>query len=220
MLVQQRTINHPVSMSGVGLHTGNICTLTFKPAPENYGIRWRRVDLPGEPEVPADVDHVVDIARGTTIELGAARVHTVEHVMAALTGLQIDNVLIELDNNEPPVGDGSAKPYVDCLLKAGFYLMILGALGAVAAFLTGMFLTSHPSEGEIMSIFEKHETGAWITLVTICIGVLLRIYLAVTKKEQTSLKWIVFALYCAAFGAVAVTGHLGGYMVYNYMIGL
>ena len=107
-----------------------------------------------------------------------------------------------------------------CLLKAGFYLMILGALGAVAAFLTGMFLTSHPSEGEIMSIFEKHETGAWITLVTICIGVLLRIYLAVTKKEQTSLKWIVFALYCAAFGAVAVTGHLGGYMVYNYMIGL
>ncbi len=120
MLVQQRTINHPVSMSGIGLHTGNICTLTFKPAPENYGIRWRRVDLPGEPEVPADVDHVVDIARGTTIELGAARVHTVEHVMAALTGLQIDNVLIELDANEPPVGDGSAKPYVDCLLKAGF----------------------------------------------------------------------------------------------------
>lgn len=120
MLVQQRTIKQPVSMSGIGLHTGNICTMTFKPAPENYGVRWRRVDLPGEPEVPADVDHVVDISRGTTIELGAARVQTVEHVMAALVGLQIDNVLIELDSSEPPVGDGSAKPYVESLLRAGF----------------------------------------------------------------------------------------------------
>jgi UDP-3-O-[3-hydroxymyristoyl] N-acetylglucosamine deacetylase/3-hydroxyacyl-[acyl-carrier-protein] dehydratase len=109
-----------VSLSGVGLHTGNVCTMTFKPAPENYGIRFRRIDLPGSPEVPADVDHVVDIARGTTIELSGARVHTVEHVMAALVGLQIDNILIELDNNEPPVGDGSAKPYVDALLQGGF----------------------------------------------------------------------------------------------------
>lgn len=120
MLVQQRTIKHPVSMSGIGLHTGNVSTMTFKPAPEHYGVRFRRVDLGGSPEVPADVDHVVDISRGTTIEVGAARVHTVEHVMAALVGLQIDNVLIELDANEPPVGDGSAKPYVDVLLKAGF----------------------------------------------------------------------------------------------------
>jgi len=120
MLVQQRTIHRPVSLSGIGLHTGNICTMTFKPAPENYGIRFRRIDLPGSPDVPADIDHVVDISRGTTIELGGARVHTVEHVMAALVGLQIDNILIELDNNEPPVGDGSAKPYVDLLLSAGF----------------------------------------------------------------------------------------------------
>lgn len=120
MLVQQRTIHRPASMSGIGLHTGNICTMTFKPAPENFGIRFRRVDLPGSPDVPADIDHVVDISRGTTIELGGARVHTVEHVMAALVGLQIDNILIELDNNEPPVGDGSAKPYVDLLLSAGF----------------------------------------------------------------------------------------------------
>jgi len=120
MLVQQRTIKQPVSMSGIGLHTGNVSTMTFKPAPENFGIRFRRIDLGGSPEVPADVDHVVDISRGTTIEVGDARVHTVEHVMAALVGLQIDNVLIELDANEPPVGDGSAKPYVDALLKAGF----------------------------------------------------------------------------------------------------
>lgn len=120
MLVQQRTIMQPVSMSGTGLHTGNVSTMTFKPAPEDYGIRFRRIDLGGSPEVPADVDHVVDISRGTTIEVGEARVHTVEHVMAALAGLEIDNVLIELDANEPPVGDGSAKPYVDALLKAGF----------------------------------------------------------------------------------------------------
>jgi UDP-3-O-[3-hydroxymyristoyl] N-acetylglucosamine deacetylase/3-hydroxyacyl-[acyl-carrier-protein] dehydratase len=120
MLVQQRTIRQPVSMSGIGLHTGSLSTMTFRPAPENFGIRFRRVDLGGSPEVPADVDHVVDISRGTTIEVGAARVHTVEHVMAALVGLQIDNVLIDLDANEPPVGDGSAKPYVDVLLKAGF----------------------------------------------------------------------------------------------------
>ena len=120
MLVQQRTIRHPVSLQGIGLHTGNQCTMTFRPAPENYGIRFRRTDLGGSPEVPADVDHVVDISRGTTIAVGAARVNTVEHVMAALVGLQIDNVIIDLDAGEPPVGDGSAKPYVDVLLKAGF----------------------------------------------------------------------------------------------------
>jgi UDP-3-O-[3-hydroxymyristoyl] N-acetylglucosamine deacetylase/3-hydroxyacyl-[acyl-carrier-protein] dehydratase len=120
MLVQQRTIKHPVSLSGTGLHTGSMTTMTFRPAPEEYGIRFRRVDLGGSPEVPADVDHVVDLARGTTLAVGDARVHTVEHVMAALVGLQVDNILIELDGIEPPVGDGSAKPYVDALLKAGF----------------------------------------------------------------------------------------------------
>ncbi len=119
MLVQQHTIKHPVSLRGIGLHTGSPCMMTFKPAPENYGIRFRRTDIGGAPEVPADVDHVVDISRGTTIAVGEARVQTVEHVMAALVGLQIDNVVIDLDASEPPVGDGSAKPYVDVLLKAG-----------------------------------------------------------------------------------------------------
>jgi UDP-3-O-[3-hydroxymyristoyl] N-acetylglucosamine deacetylase/3-hydroxyacyl-[acyl-carrier-protein] dehydratase len=120
MLVQQRTIKHPVSLRGIGLHTGNVSSMTLKPAPEHFGIRFRRIDLPDSPEVPADIDHVVDISRGTTIAIGEARVQTVEHVMAALVGMQVDNVLIELDANEPPVGDGSAKPYVDALLKAGF----------------------------------------------------------------------------------------------------
>lgn len=120
MLVQQRSIKQPVSISGVGLHTGSISTMTFRPAPEDAGIRFRRIDMGGAPEIPANVDHVVDISRGTTIGIGDARVHTVEHVMAALVGLEVDNCIVELDANEPPIGDGSAKPYVDVLLKAGF----------------------------------------------------------------------------------------------------
>ena len=101
MIVQQRTIKQAVSMSGTGLHTGSTSTMVFKPAPEDFGIRFRRTDLGGSPEIPAIVDHVVDIARGTTVAIGEARVHTVEHVLAALVGLQVDNVLIELDANEP-----------------------------------------------------------------------------------------------------------------------
>jgi len=120
MLVQQRTINKPVSMSGIGLHTGTQCTMTFRPAPENYGIRFRRIDIGGSPEIPADVDHVVDVARGTTLGIGEARVHTTEHVLAAIVGLQIDNLIIDLDGIEPPIGDGSAKPYVDLLMESGF----------------------------------------------------------------------------------------------------
>ncbi|HWP81510.1 MAG TPA: bifunctional UDP-3-O-[3-hydroxymyristoyl] N-acetylglucosamine deacetylase/3-hydroxyacyl-ACP dehydratase [Bacteroidota bacterium] len=118
MLVQQHTIKKPVTMTGVGLHTGVKTTMTFKPAPENYGIRFRRVDLGGQPEIPALVDHVVDVARGTTLAIGEARVHTVEHVLAAIVGLQIDNMIIELNNIEPPIGDGSAKPFVDLILQA------------------------------------------------------------------------------------------------------
>ena len=119
MLVQQVTIKKPVSMSGVGLHTGVSTHMKFKPAPENYGIRFKRVDLEGAPEIPADVDHVVEVARGTTLAVGQAKVHTTEHVLAAISGLQVDNIVIELDNIEPPIGDGSAKPFVDMLLEAG-----------------------------------------------------------------------------------------------------
>src|SRR3989339_72341 len=120
MLELQRTISKPVSISGIGLHTGTECTMTFKPAPENYGIRFIRVDLNGKPEIPANADNVVDISRGTTLGIGEAKVHTVEHVLAAIVGLQIDNIIIELDGIEPPVIDGSAKPYVDILQEAGF----------------------------------------------------------------------------------------------------
>lgn len=119
MIEQQRTIAKEVSISGIGLHTGTSCTMTFKPAPDNFGIRFVRIDLGGNPEIPANVDYVVDISRGTTLGLGDAKVYTVEHVLSAIYGLKIDNLIIELDGIEPPVGDGSAMPYVEKLLEAG-----------------------------------------------------------------------------------------------------
>lgn len=120
MLKQQQTIKNQVSISGIGLHTGAECKMTFKPAPENYGIRFIRTDLGGSPEIPALCDYVIDVSRGTTLAIGEAKVHTVEHVLAAVVGLQIDNLIIELDGIEPPVGDGSAMPFVEALMKAEF----------------------------------------------------------------------------------------------------
>lgn len=117
MVERQRTIKEPVSITGVGLHTGNASTITFYPAPVNYGYRFVRADIPNSPEIPALVDFVTDIARGTTISIDGASVHTVEHVLAALVGLQIDNCRMELSANEPPVGDGSALPFVETLRK-------------------------------------------------------------------------------------------------------
>lgn len=115
----QRTIAKPASCRGQGLHTGAEGTITFRPATVNSGIVFVRLDLEGQPRIKADIDHVVDISRGTTIEQNGARVHTVEHVLAAIVGLGIDNILIELTEKEPPVTDGSAKEFVDVLLQAG-----------------------------------------------------------------------------------------------------
>jgi len=119
MLEQQRTIEKPVTVSGIGLHTGNHSTLTFLPAAVNRGVWFRRTDMDGKPEIKADIEHVVDISRGTTIGQDDLRIFTVEHVLAALAGLMIDNVIVELDANEPPVLDGSAKPFVEALKSAG-----------------------------------------------------------------------------------------------------
>jgi UDP-3-O-[3-hydroxymyristoyl] N-acetylglucosamine deacetylase / 3-hydroxyacyl-[acyl-carrier-protein] dehydratase len=120
MLEKQRTIKKSVSLSGVGLHTGNRSNLTFKPAPENYGIRFKRIDIKDSPEIPADIDHVIDISRGTTIAVNEVKVHTVEHVLAAIMGCEIDNIIVELDTNETPVMDGSALDFVKTLHSAGF----------------------------------------------------------------------------------------------------
>lgn len=119
MLKNQRTIGKQISYTGVGLHTGNLTTLTFKPAPTNFGIRFKRIDLEDCPEIPAIIDYVVDISRGTSIGMKNVVIHTVEHVLASAAGLEIDNLLVELDNNEPPVGDGSALPFVQALTEAG-----------------------------------------------------------------------------------------------------
>lgn len=119
MYEKQRTIADEISMSGVGLHTGTTCNMTFKPAPPDSGIRFVRADLADKPCIIADIDHVVDISRGTTLQQGEAKVYTVEHVLAALAGLQIDNMVVEMDGQEPPVFDGSARPYVDKILEAG-----------------------------------------------------------------------------------------------------
>lgn len=107
-----------------------------------------------------------------------------------------------------------------CLSKTGFYLMVLGALAAVAAWSTGQLFTNEPSQGELLKIFERHETGALITMILMIIGASLRIYLVVKKKDETNLKWIVFILYMSAFITVAFTGLMGGTMVYSYMLPL
>ena len=107
-----------------------------------------------------------------------------------------------------------------CLSKTGFYLMVLGALAAIAAWSTGQLFTNEPSQGEIVRVFEKHETGALITMILMIIGSAFRIWLVVQKKEETQLKWIAFGFYLLGFAAVTFTGFMGGTMVYNFMMGL
>lgn len=119
MNIKQHTIKKAVTVSGVGLHTGVQANMTFLPAKPNHGIKFQRVDLDGEPIVDADVDNVVDLSRGTTIEQNGARINTVEHTLAALVGLEIDNILIQLDGPEPPIMDGSSKMFVDAILEVG-----------------------------------------------------------------------------------------------------
>lgn len=117
--MNQRTIVSDVFIEGVGLHTGSFVTMKFKPAPENYGIRFQRMDLPDQPIIAADVSKVVSTNRGTTLQEGVAQVWTVEHVLSALAGLEIDNVLIELDGPEIPIKDGSAMDFVNVLIGSG-----------------------------------------------------------------------------------------------------
>lgn len=120
MNLKQHTITKSITVSGVGLHTGVSANMTFLPAPPHHGIKFQRTDIDGEPTVDADVDNVVDLSRGTTIEQSGARINTVEHTLAALAGMEVDNVLIQLDGPEPPIMDGSSKQFVDALTEAGF----------------------------------------------------------------------------------------------------
>lgn len=117
--IKQRTIAKEVTLSGVGLHTGENVTMKFLPAPENHGYAFKRVDLEGSPIIEADANYVVNTQRGTNLEKRGVKIQTSEHVLAALVGLEIDNVLIELDSPEPPIMDGSSKFFVEALEKAG-----------------------------------------------------------------------------------------------------
>ena len=113
------TISTSVSLSGKGLHTGKQVNVTFNPAPEHTGVVFRRVDLPGQPIVHAIATNVFDTSRGTSLKENNAEVRTVEHLMAALAGLQIDNVIVDIDAEETPILDGSSRFYVEALQKAG-----------------------------------------------------------------------------------------------------
>jgi len=115
---QQHSIKNKVSISGIGLHTGNEVTLTFKPAPVNHGICFKRIDLEGAPIIEADARYVTATDRGTTLNKNGVKLQTIEHILAACAGLKIDNLLIELNGEEPPILDGSSIEFIQCLKKA------------------------------------------------------------------------------------------------------
>jgi UDP-3-O-[3-hydroxymyristoyl] N-acetylglucosamine deacetylase / 3-hydroxyacyl-[acyl-carrier-protein] dehydratase len=119
MAVKQRTIQKPATVKGKGLHTGVEVELTFNPAPENHGLKFRRIDLDNQPIISAVAENVVDTSRGTTIEEKGVRVSTIEHVMAALVGMGIDNVLIDINGPETPIADGSSFYFYNALKEAG-----------------------------------------------------------------------------------------------------
>ena len=116
---QQQTLKGPATFSGIGLHGGNKVVMNLLPAPPNSGLRFRRVDLDGRPEVEARAELVVDTQRSTTLGRGAVKIHTVEHVLAALAGAGVDNAIIELDANEPPIADGSSRDFARLIATAG-----------------------------------------------------------------------------------------------------
>jgi UDP-3-O-[3-hydroxymyristoyl] N-acetylglucosamine deacetylase/3-hydroxyacyl-[acyl-carrier-protein] dehydratase len=118
-VLNQQTLNRSASFSGIGLHSGNRVNMTILPAPANSGVRFRRVDLEGKPEIEARVENVGETTRSTTLARGNVKIHTVEHVLAALAGYGIDNAVIELDSNEPPIADGSSREFCKIIQAAG-----------------------------------------------------------------------------------------------------
>lgn len=116
---QERTLKAPANFAGIGVHTGKNVTLRFCPAPVGTGIVFKRVDLPAQPIIPASLEYVVDTSRSTTLGLQDVRLHTVEHVLSALRAYEIDNLIVEVDNVEPPVGNGSSDVFVDMIEEVG-----------------------------------------------------------------------------------------------------
>jgi UDP-3-O-[3-hydroxymyristoyl] N-acetylglucosamine deacetylase/3-hydroxyacyl-[acyl-carrier-protein] dehydratase len=116
---KQHTLSQSISISGTGLHTGILVDMTLHPANPGFGIQFQRVDLPNQPVIKADCDLVTDTSRGTTLQVGEAKVSTVEHILAALVGLGVDNLLIELNGPEIPIMDGSSTPFIEAIEKVG-----------------------------------------------------------------------------------------------------
>ncbi len=116
---KQHTLKTPISISGTGLHTGILVDMVLNPANPGFGFQFKRVDLPGEPVIKADCDLVTDTSRGTTLEDKGAKVSTVEHILAALVGMGVDNCLIEINGPEIPIMDGSSQPFIEVIDKAG-----------------------------------------------------------------------------------------------------
>jgi len=153
---QQKTIKKINRISGIGVHTGSKTTMTFKPAPIDNGIKFIRIDLPDKPVIKAGIESVVETARGTILGNGSARVHTVEHVMAALWAYGITNLNIELDAEEPPVGDGSSNPFVNMLEESGIEkqdkkCVIYKVTKPIRVTLKDAFLAIFPYDGFKMS---------------------------------------------------------------------
>ncbi|MGI8497002.1 MAG: bifunctional UDP-3-O-[3-hydroxymyristoyl] N-acetylglucosamine deacetylase/3-hydroxyacyl-ACP dehydratase [Gemmatimonadaceae bacterium] len=119
MTARRRSISTPVTLEGIGLHLGQSCRITFRPAPAESGIVFQRSDLPDSPSIPAHADQAVLTERRTQLGEGERSLHTVEHVLAAVAGMEIDDLLIELDAQEPPILDGSALPFVEALTRSG-----------------------------------------------------------------------------------------------------
>ena len=119
MQTKQQTLGGVISFSGKGLHTGVIVNMTVNPSAENTGIVFRRIDLEGQPSVPALCEYVTDTSRGTTIEKGEAKVSTIEHIVSALWTMGVDNALIDIDGPEAPIMDGSAREYVQRIEEVG-----------------------------------------------------------------------------------------------------
>lgn len=119
MKFYQQTIKESVSLSGIGLHSGEEAMITFVPARPNHGIKFQRTDLPNQPIIPAEVDYVVEVNRGTSLEKDGAQVQTVEHVLATMVGMEIDNILIQVSNVEIPIMDGSARHFVEAIHSVG-----------------------------------------------------------------------------------------------------
>ena len=148
----QHTIGKDITYKGLGLHSGMPVTMTMHPAAPGAGIIFKRSDLPGGPEVPAQSRYITNTLRATTLEKGEAKVFTVEHVLSALYALQIDNCVIEMDSPEPPVGDGSAKTFCDMVQEAGIetqdeMIPILTLDTSAAVYEDNKFITALPYDG-------------------------------------------------------------------------